>query len=273
LNAIVRQFSNNYSAMFLMVASIAVGITLYNYNNLSLSPMLSTLVYFSHTFLYRDMNQIRAGIAAAFALFLIIQIYERRRLAALGTIAIAGLFHVAAFSLIIPWVASHVRMTKAIALAALALGVALGMVGIGNIIVPLMPDLGFITDRIQSYYSQSQHSYALGVFDVTNIKNITILSVAIMVWERAEARHSLYPILVMFFSLAVFWRLAFNDFAIIAARVATFFAIVEPVLVVTIALVLFRRNLAILAVSSYALAMLVLNLVVRDTPPYLPVFL
>ena len=102
VNAVVNTFTSNYIFLFLTAALISIGITIYNYYRYSTYVLLSILLDLVHTYLYRDMNQVRAGIAAAIGLFLIAQIHNREHLKSYGTLLLSGLFHVASLSLVIP---------------------------------------------------------------------------------------------------------------------------------------------------------------------------
>lgn len=267
LSSIIKQFSDNYSVLFFSVAAIAVTLTSVNYNKYSRYACVCLLLYFSHTFLLRDMNQIRAGVAAAIGLFLIAQIGRRQHFRTVVTIGAASLFHVGALAFVLPWLLSFIRWRREWVVVAVIVGAVLGTLGVSSWVIGALPDLGSTTDRIKDY-AYSQYHYNLGLLDITNIKNLAIISVVMFYWGPLSKRVQYFDIIVLFFAISVVWRLVFSDFAIIAARIATFFGIVE-VLIVSSFIILFKnRMVGLIIVLFYGFAMLTLNLFVTKIPPY-----
>jgi len=265
--AIARELSDHYSLLFIIISAIAVTCTAINYAKYSKYSCLCLVLYFSHTFLLRDMNQIRAGVAAAIGLFLIAQIAQRQHFRTAVTIGVASLFHIGALAFVFPWLLSFIRWRREWLIIVVIAGALLGAASVSTHLVIALPDLGSTTDRIKAYVG-SRYAYRLNLLDITNIKNLAIFAVAIIYWEAISSRVKYFRVIIIFFSIGVFWRLAFSDIAIIAARIATFFGIVEVILVSSFVF-LFRNKLVGLAfVIFYAFAMLTLNLFVTGTPPY-----
>ncbi|OOF20251.1 EpsG family protein, partial [Salinivibrio sp. IB872] len=71
IGSMIREFSTSYVYLFLSIASISIGLASLNYYRYSKYVFLALTLFFVHTFLYRDINQIRSAIAAAIGLFLI----------------------------------------------------------------------------------------------------------------------------------------------------------------------------------------------------------
>lgn len=96
LNVLIKTFFDSYYPIFLLTALLAVGINSYNYNKYSKFVILSLLIYFSHLFLYKEMIQIRAGLASAILLFSIQSLYKREKLKYFGVVIVASGFHAGA---------------------------------------------------------------------------------------------------------------------------------------------------------------------------------
>src|SRR5690606_24938035 len=101
VGAFIRLFTENYVFLFVVIAGLSVGVAAYNYYRYSPYLFLTLVLFFVHTFLYRDMIQIRSAVAAAIGLFLISQIEHRQHAKVVVTIAFASLFHMAAMSYIL----------------------------------------------------------------------------------------------------------------------------------------------------------------------------
>lgn len=267
LGATVRQFTDSYSPLFLTVAFISVGLSSINYARYSPYACLSLLLYFSHTFLLRDMNQMRAGVAAAIGLFLIAQIARRQHGRVAATIAFAALFHAGALAYIVPWALSFVHWRPKILATATLISAIIGFTGVTHRLVSALPDLGPLTDRIKNYVD-SPFAYRISIIDPTNIKNVLILFVSLFLWNSLNQNLRYFKVIILFFATSVIWRLAFSDFAIIAARIATFFGIVEVILVASFVTLFRKKIVGALVVIIYGLSMLLLNTNFNNTPPY-----
>ena len=256
--AFVKVFTDEYIWMFLAVAFLSVGIASYNYYRYAPYLFLTLLLFYVHTYFYRDMTQIRAAVAAAIGLFLVAQILCKHHTKALVTIGMAGLFHMASLSLLIPWLASFVKLTRKKVFVGIIIALVLGSIGISHILLQVLPNLGYITVKLIGY-SQSHYIDTVQIFDITNLKNLAIIAFVLLFWKRLEVKVPYFHILVLFMFLATAWRIAFADFGIFAARVATFFGIVE-VLLVPAFILIFRQKIFIsLIVIVYAFMTLYLN--------------
>jgi len=270
VNAVVKTFTSNYIFLFLTAALISIGVTIYNYYRYSTYVLLSILLYFVHTYLYRDMNQVRAGIAAAIGLFLIAQIHNREHLKSYRTLLFSGLFHVASLCLVIPYLLSFFRITRKKVILLYALSLSLGIIGVGKILVKLLPTSGYLFVKIAGYASSQTYGAALKLYDPTNIKNLFILLIVLIYWKRLKAIIPYFETLVLFLAVSASWRVAFSDLGIIAGRVATFFDIVEVIVVPYFVCISRYKWMTVSAIIIYAFMTLYLNLyTVKISPePY-----
>ncbi len=263
LGAIIRFFTDKYVFLFLSVALIAVSINSYNYYRYTPYVFLALMLYFVHTYLYRDMNQIRAGVAAAIGLFLISQIYTRQHIKVYLTILISSMFHMGALLYLVPYFLSFAEITKKRIVYGLLAACILGFVGITPFLLSVFPDLGYISIKLRDY-SHSQYAEPIGFSDITNLKNLFFLVVLLLLWERLEPKVKYFKVLMLFMFLATAWRLTFADFGIIAGRGATYFGIVEVVLIPSL-LFAFRQKVFItIIIILYALLTLYLNLFIKE---------
>jgi hypothetical protein len=263
VNSFVKIFTNNYTFLFLTIASLSVGIVSYNYYRYSKYLFLTLLLFFVHTYLYRDMNQIRAGVAAAIGLFLIAQIYNREHFKVFFTLFIATSFHIASFTLVFAYLLSFVDLTRKRVLVSYIVAVIFGLVGISQIVLSVIPGGGFLAMKLYSYTANERYASAISLFDITNIKNSFILFVVILFWSRLEKVIPYFKTIILFYLLAVVTRIAFYDLGVLAARISTFFGIVE-VIIVPYFIYLFRQKLvASILIIVYAFIRLYLNLFVK----------
>lgn len=82
---------------FLVIAFLSIFFLILGFKNLTLFPVSALLYYYSRFFINRDMNQIRAGLAASLVVFALYYLIKEKLIKFLGILLIAGLIHKAAF--------------------------------------------------------------------------------------------------------------------------------------------------------------------------------
>jgi hypothetical protein len=264
INSFLRVLTNNYTFLFLTISFMSVGIASYSYNRYSKYVFLTLLLFFVHTYLYRDMNQIRSGVAAAIGLFLIAQIYHREHLKVFFTLFIMSLFHIASVTLIFAYFMSFVELTRKRAVLAYAGALFLGMIGVSQLLLNIIPGGGFLAMKLYSYTANERYVTAISLFDITNVKNSFILFGIILFWNRLEKVVPYFKTIVLFYLMAVVIRIAFYDLGVLSARISTFFGIVEVVIIPYFIYIFRQKRLITFLIIVYAFLMLYLNLFVKQ---------
>lgn len=264
LNSLLKSVTDAYHFLFLMIAFLSVGIASYNYHRYAKYVFLTLLLFFVHTYLYRDMNQIRSAVAAAIGLFLISQIYNKEHFKVFFTLFIASLFHVASLSLIFAYLLSFIKLTKYRVIFLYCIAVFFGVIGISQLVIQLVPGGAFLTSKLYSYTANEEYANAISLFDITNIKNSFVLFMIVIFWDRLEKVVPYFKVIVLFYLMAVFIRIGFYDLGVIAARISTFFGIVE-VIIIPYFIYIFRQKIIIsLLIVLYAFTILYLNLFIKE---------
>jgi hypothetical protein len=92
LNYLVSQIWNEPRALFLVVAGIAVGTTMYCYRRMAPYFFVAVLGYITWSF-PKDIGQIRNGLCSTLVLFALFKLYERRAAVWAATIGLAASIH------------------------------------------------------------------------------------------------------------------------------------------------------------------------------------
>lgn len=263
LGSTVRMFTDEYVFLFTTVAFFSVGLAAYNYYRYTPFVFLVLVLFFVHSYLYRDINQIRSAVAAAIGLFLISQIHNRDHFKAIITISLAGMFHMASFSLVIVYLLSFFKVTRKKLIYGYLVALALGVIGVASFLLTILPNFGHATTKLVSY-ANSGYADSVSLFDITNIKNSFIFFILIYYWHYLVKKVRYFETMMLFYFLAVFWRIAFNDFGIFAARIATFFGIVEVILVPALLYLFKQKIFATFLILFYAFLILYLNLFIKE---------
>jgi len=262
--AFIRLFTDDYVFLFTGVAFLSVTFAVRNYYRYSHYIFLTLLLFFVHTYLYRDINQIRSGVAAAIGLFLIAQIHNKQHIKVWLTLCLASLFHMASFILIFGYVFSFIKVTRKRVTAAYFLALFLGIIGAAQVVFQMIPGGGFLARKLHSYSTSEKFVNAVSLFDITNLKNSAVLFVIIIFWKRLERVVPYFTTLVIFYLFAVGIRIAFWDLGVLAARTSTFFGIVEVILIPYFIFIFRNKVFVTFIIILYAFLTLYLNLFIKE---------
>lgn len=269
LNSILRYFTDDYRFLFLTVASISIFITAYCYRKLSPYPLFSFLIYFVHAYLYRDMNQIRAGLAVSMGLFLIFSMHDRKILKTIIIILSACLFHMSAIIYFLFVLFNKLALSRGLALLLLTLAIFLNLADVPAFLINNIPSLGYISAKVTSY-AASTEADTTALFDLTNIKNIFICASVLFFFKRFKAEVKYFDVMFSMFFLSVLWRILFSDFGILAGRVSTFLSVTEPILISCFIVFFNKKIIPIMLIFLYSFLVLYINLFVKEGRfPYL----
>lgn len=264
LGAIIRLFTDDYTFLFLSVAFLSVGLASINYYKYVGFSFLSLSLFFVHTFLYRDINQIRAAISAAIALFLISKIHERKHFMVFFVIFLCMSFHVASFVLLSVYFLSYFKINRSRVFFIFIASIIFGYLELSKNIFNLFSFSGFLERKINNYIGVDVYLNSVSLFDITNIKNSFFIILIFCFWNKLKNSIPYFNTIVIFYLLAVCIRIAFWDLGVLAARVSTFFAIVEVVFIPFIVNVYKQKIIVTCAILIYSFLTLYLNLFFKD---------
>ncbi len=248
--------------LFLLVAAIATGLNLSCYKDYSQYFLIAVLLYFVHTFLLREMMQIRAGLAAALCLYSLRMVEGRSRSLAkfLLIVAIAASFHLASvFFAVVYWVYHRDWGRRVWILIVAASLVVAYVMPLGRFLSNL-PGGGGLQQRVTVYSWMIDRPTGI-LTNPTILKQLFIAFVGLKYWDVLSEKVPRFKLLFIPILMSMCWLLVWNDFQIVAARIATFFSITE-VLVIPAFLALFTprsRPVVALGIVIYTFAVLYLH--------------
>lgn len=264
LNSSIKLLSSNSRWLIFIVALFSIGIASYNYYKYSEYSFLVLLMFFSHTFLYRDMNQIRSALAAALGLFLFTYIPKKQNLKSFITITACLSIHLASISYLIGYLFSKLKPGKWILIFLVIFGLIVGYLNLSSVLLGMIPSANVLALKLIDYSQNELFVNSVSLLDLTNIKNIMIMIIVFCCWDRMILLSPRFPIFATFMGLSTFWRLAFSDFGVLAGRVSTLLGISEVLLIPSFIILFRNRFLGFIVVFIYAFLMLYLNLFIKD---------
>nr|WP_068892643.1 EpsG family protein [Pedobacter panaciterrae] len=230
INSFIKSIGLGYTTVFGLVATLSVSLNLIFYRKNTNFVLIALLIYFSHVFLLRDMMQIRSGLAASISLFALCHVESRRFLRFSVLILIAALFHSGVLLLFIGYVLyPYYLRNRWLKYVMILLGLILGLIlnqGFFEFIFSSVLNI----PAVSTYLYESEYFSSLGLLNPVLIKNVILLCVLIYFSDDIAGHVPNFSVLLMFFVIGIFWLSAFNNFSIIAARIATYFSNVEHIL-------------------------------------------
>lgn len=267
-------FSSSPHLGFLTIALIAIGINLKCYYTYSPKFFLfATLFYFIHTFLLRDMTLIRSGVAAAFVLYSIRYIETRQLKKFMFTIFIAMTFHLASGIFIFTYFFYKKRWERNTWVYIIILCLIIAYIMPFGRLIQLLPKTGVLT-RITNY-TWMLESAPLGVLtNPTVLKQLFFTFISLKYYEVLNKKIPHFNVLLVPYMISVCWLMVWNDFPIIAARLATFFSVTEILIIPSILVLVNKQSRPFLAYLLILLALLILfmngNHHLKNVPGLLP---
>lgn len=264
LNILSKAIFDNYYSIFIITAFIAVGINTYNYNKYSPFIILTLLIYFSHLFLYKEMIQIRAGVASAILLFTLPYLYNHKRMKFFSIVFLASMFHAGALVFIPFYFLYKSNLKTRTYYKLIVLSIVLYLLFDSKSILLLLNEIGLLPSIIYNYLTWDKYNYELGLFNPVTVKQFIVV-LFLLRYRCLLAEKILYFDAMLFLYIAsTTWLIFFADFAIIAARVATFLSIVDVILLPSLIYIFKQKKLVYFCIWLYALMMLFLNIIVKE---------
>lgn len=166
-------FAANYGvAIMLFYALTSLLIKVFVINRYSINPYLTLLFYFSYFFLFYEMTQIRIGLASAIFLLSLSSFLNNKRVAFVGLILFATLFHYSAIFYLIILIFNLDTFNKKVYAGVLILSIVLGVLKLPilNLLGNFDPSL--ISDKFSNYVDAAENGVVVNVFNTVNICNM-----------------------------------------------------------------------------------------------------
>lgn len=229
LNRIIAHFASSPIALFLTVALISVGINLYSYRKYTPFFFTAVILYFVHTYIGRELMQIRSGIACAICLYSIQFIINKEKWKFLFSILIAASFHLVAISFICAYALCSLNFSLRIWKCLILVSIIIGLFYPLGQLIKMIPAIDFL-ERIQNYNEWDEYNSSLGVFtNPTVLKTLFITLLSMGYFNKLQNIHG-FKVFFDLYAFSLCWLMCFSDYGIFCARIATVFSIVEVII-------------------------------------------
>jgi hypothetical protein len=218
----------SYEIMIFIVAVVAVGLSSLFYYKQTRFYSLALLVYYSHAFFYREMVQIRIGIACAILIWSFYHLARKQLGKSLIILIVACSIHLTVILAIFPMAMFHWNIRFKFKYIILLLIFAIGISSFLNSSFPIFA----LLDRL-AVYQVGEYAKSLGIFtNPVTLKQIVILLVS---WWLAEESGSekispIFRLCWLSYLVSTFWIISLSEFEILGARGANVLSIGEPLI-------------------------------------------
>ncbi|HCA7459296.1 TPA: EpsG family protein [Enterobacter roggenkampii] len=224
-NVLLSKIYDNPVIVFVFFSFTSVLLNVYCFKKYVKYFLISILFYFVHTYVAREMMQIRAGLACAICLYSLSYLQNKKIWRFIMIIAVATAFHLGAIIFLLAYPLARLKLSSMKIMVFIALAIAISMFFPMGAFFKSLPNYS-ILERVQ-YYNDTSYSDSNGIFsNVVVIKELLIVLVCLKYRDTLKT----VPYFNISFNLYVFsllWLIVWNDFSIVASRIATFFSITE----------------------------------------------
>tara|TARA_B100001093_G_C26752647_1_gene981879 strand:- start:261 stop:1460 length:1200 start_codon:yes stop_codon:yes gene_type:complete len=274
-----KVFSDSHVLYFTFVSAVALSINIFMLKKMSPLIFLSLLIYFSHVFLYKELQQIRSGLSSSLILLSIYFLSQRRISSYTGTYIFSTLIHTTAFvtifGVISRFIFSFFKQKKTVMVFVLVFVIFLALIEIPlSILFFLETNITFpwkyyvYKDTIDG--AGSTNFYSIGIFsNLTTVKYIFFSLISIMYFDELNKKNKYFKYAFFFYYTGTLWIIFFNGFAIIATRLASMLTVPEIILLPMLIILFKQKGLAFIFLVLFSFMQLILNtLYLSNVPEY-----
>lgn len=262
----------NVEFFFVIISFISICFTFKSYCKYTRYYLFSISIYLSFFFIVRDMGAIRAGVAYSIFIYSLSFLYDKQYIKYLLLIVVACGFHMTAVLALPMSIFIVYGMKRKILFFSIVLSVAVNITGFSDFIVrsmSMMP-LGILAYKISSYLATESLTSSIPIYDLTNLKNLTISLLLLLFYDKLVATNRYAAVIISVYILGSAFRVMFSDFGVLIGRGYAIFNTVEPiVLTYFLYLLSFKRKVLLSFIYFlYLFIILYMGLSKHETLPY-----
>lgn len=264
ITMVLNSLNTKYYFIFFIFGLISL-----TFNHLAIkkySPFifLSILIYLSHAFLYKELIQIRAGIAASILLFGIQYLSQQNFKKYSMVVIAASLFHSGAIIGLLLYYFNKFDFSKKTLYLLIFFSIILYIVGAINIFIDFTRVLNLLPQRAELYLNYKDYIKPLGILHLTTLKQIVLGLFLIYKKDYFYEKVPYFKAMLYMYIFSTILLISLADFDIFAARLASYFSFVEVLLIPLLILLTkdrVKQFIIFCSILIYALLLAYVNLV------------
>ena len=256
--------------IFLFIAFFSLSVQFYGIKKMSPYFFLSILIYFSHNFILKELAQVRSGVAASFVLLSIYFLAKNKNFKFYFFVIFSSFFHLTGLIAFIGYVFDIIikkfNDPRNFYYLILLVTMVTGFFNLSDLIFSFIVENRFAPQRFFVYFSdcpeawndaygyigcgrQTINSEGLGIFsNPTSVKYLLISLFSIVFYKKLINSSTYFRPIFNFYFMGTCWIIFFNDFGILASRVASILTVGEVILIPILASIIKPTILAKIAI-------------------------
>ncbi|CAH7210244.1 putative Wzy [Vibrio chagasii] len=269
LTTLLKSIGFSYNLVFLFYYFLSLAILLFVFNFKLKYTCFIIVCYFSHAYLNKELIQIRAGLVSSLFLLCLYYLSVGRTKLTLILIFLGSLFHTSILIFFITYIANcflrfnRDRIIK-FSLMALVLSLGLAFIFPSKKIIELLAIIGLVPVSVTNYINWDNFNYELGVFNPLTVKQIFLSFLSIYIVHVYKVRERFFLISITAYVISTSWLIFFNDFAILAARVASVMSVSEFVIMSYFLMLSKSKGYFFFVFTIISIFMFMTNVFVKD---------
>jgi hypothetical protein len=226
-------------------------------------PIISIYAYFT-LFFYVDSYLIRQSIASAILVLAIIQNLKGCKVKSIAFVLIASGFHVSALAAIPIVFFDKLKISKTSAIVLFGIIFSLGLIGVSDILISLLPNDGAYVIQKVIRYSTGELADSLGLFrgSVIIFSCICLFYIINGKVIKNNFKHYDYFLVIMLYSLT--FLIGFNDFGVFGERMFRLFTFIIPIVCSSL-LLAFKQKYRSTLVPVFIVLFTILSYILNNT--------
>lgn len=273
LCSVFKSTGLGFEGFSVIFAFLSVFVNVYAFNKFGWSVSAAVLLYFSHNYFLKEMGQIRNGLSSAILLMAFYYLKSFQNKKYFFSVILASLIHLAALAFFLAYFA--IKRSFYFLFVLLAFAFVLGAVGWLDIVLGLAGQ--YLPSRLSAYIGTEYYSN-IDLNNPQTVKQIIFCFLFFLIFiEFSKSKKFSDNMAVVSFGYAVkiymvsvFFLLIFVEFDLLARRLASYFAIVEPVMLAQCLYLFFKGEnrwkyyLLVMFIVLYASSSIFFNLSFRE---------
>jgi hypothetical protein len=264
INMILNSLNAEFYIMFFVFAFISLSVNHIAIKKYSPYVFLSILIYISHSFLLKELIQVRSGIASSILLFGIAYLYNKEFKKYTIVILAASLFHKGAIIAFFLYLFNMFDFKKKTLYLLLFAAIVVSFIGVFDIAIHLLQSINAIPKQAELYLSWDKYIEPLGLTNPTTMKQILLSLFFIYHKDFFIEKLPYFKAMLYMYLFSTMWLIIVADFGIFAGRLAAYFSFVEVLLIPSMILLTknkLKKFIIFTGIVIYSLLLAYINLV------------
>ncbi|HBC9557793.1 TPA: EpsG family protein [Escherichia coli] len=229
ISSLVNAINGEPFILFFAFSLTSLALYRWCFINYSYFPFLSLFIYFCHSFLNKEMTQIRNGLSSAFLLVMLCCLSERKKIKSILFLILSFLAHSSGLVGILLYF-NRIFSQKNNVIYYVGFVVSLVLYFFWYQLFLLLPQSISIVQNIQQYISWDLYNYSLSLFNPVLLKGVLYFILFVYIKGRFGLNKR-FDIFIFSYFLSICFYIAFNDIAILGARIASTLSGAEFILI------------------------------------------